>query len=144
MNSQALKVEPPKISKRIKAITIGGITLMCAMIFIAVVAYCYNYYPDQIMPELEFTMRQGDRREVRDSNLVLELSDIKDNRCPTDANVMCVWEGEIQYVFHVSEKEIILGTVTDLKNGEKIDKYTLRYISGDEKQGVFVLQKNEK
>jgi hypothetical protein len=144
MNSQALKVEPPKISKRIKAVTIGGITLMCAMIFIAVVAYCYNYYPDQIMPELEFTMRQGDRREVRDSNLVLELSDIKDNRCPTDANVMCVWEGGIQYVFHVSEKEIILGTVTDLKNGEKIDKYVLRYISGDEKQGVFVLQKNEK
>ena len=28
------------------------------------------------------------------------------------------------------------------KDGEKIEDYTIRYVSGDEKQGVFVLQKD--
>lgn len=142
MNSQQLQVEPPKISKRVKAITIGGITLMCALIFIAVVAYCYNYYPDQITPELEFTMRKGDRREVRDTNLVIELSDIRDDRCSAKDGITCFWQGEIKYVFHVGNKEIILGSVLGAKDGEKIEDYTIRYVSGDEKQGVFVLQKD--
>ena len=143
MSSQ-VQVQPPEISKRVKAVTIGGITLMCAMIFVAVVAYCYNYYPDQITPEIEFTMRQGDRREVKGSNLVIELSRIDDNRCPADSSIACVWEGEINYVFHADNKEIVLGPVTDLKDGEKIEDYSIHYISGDEKQGVFVLQKDEK
>lgn len=142
MNSQPLQVEPPKISKRVKAITIGGITLMCALIFVAVVAYCYNYYPDQITPELEFTMRQGDRREVRDTDLVIELSDIRDDRCSTQDGITCFWEGEVKYVFHVDGREIILGSVLDSKDGEKVKDYTIRYISGDEKSGVFVLQKD--
>lgn len=142
MNSQQLQVEPPKISKRVKAITIGGITLMCALIFVAVVAYCYNYYPDQITPELEFTMRKGDRREVRDTNLVIELSDIRDDRCSAKDGITCFWQGEVKYVFHVGNKEIILGSVLGAKDGEKIEDYTIRYVSGDEKQGVFVLQKD--
>lgn len=142
MNSQQLQVEPPKISKRVKAITIGGITLMCALIFVAVIAYCYNYYPDQITPELEFTMRKGDRREVRDTNLVIELSDIRDDRCSAKDGITCFWQGEVKYVFHVGNKEIILGSVLGAKDGEKIEDYTIRYVSGDEKQGVFVLQKD--
>ena len=142
MNSQQLQVEPPKISKRVKAITIGGITLMCALIFVAVVAYCYNYYPDQITPELEFTMRKGDRREVRDTNLVIELSDIRDDRCSAKDGITCFWQGEVKYVFHVGNKEIILGSVLGAKDGEKIEDYTIRYVSGDEKQGIFVLQKD--
>lgn len=144
MNSQQLQVEPPKISKRVKAITIGGITLMCALIFVAVVAYCYNYYPDQITPELEFTMRQGDRREVKGTDLVIELSRIEDNRCPADGSITCIWEGEVNYIFRVDNKEIILGSVTDLQDGEKINEYSIHYISGDEKQGIFVLRKDEK
>lgn len=143
MNSQTI-VEPPKISKRVKAITIGGITLMCALIFIAAVAYCYNYYPDQITPELEFAMRKGDRREVRDTNFVIELSDIRDDRCSAKDGVTCFWQGEIKYVFRIGDKEIILGSVLDAKDGEKIEDYTIRFVSGDEKQGVFVLQKDEK
>ena len=143
MNSQP-QVQPPKISKRVKAVVIGGVTVMCMLIFTAVVAYCYNYYPDQITPELEFTMRQGDKRSVRESNLVLELSRIEDSRCPADSGVACIWEGELDYIFRVDNKEYVLGTITDLKNGEQIGDYTLRYVSGDDKSGIFVLQKTEK
>ncbi len=143
--SSKTTVKPPKISRRVKIVTISGITVMCALIFTVIVAYCYNYYPDQIVRDIEFTMREGDRRAVRESNdLVIELSRIEDARCPSDGYVMCFWEGEIRYFFQVDGKEIVLGTVTDLKDGEKIRDYTIRYISGDEKQGVFVLQKDEK
>jgi len=114
------------------------------VIFIAVVAYCYNYYPDHITPELEFTMRQGDKRAVRDSDLVLELAQIDDSRCPADKGAVCIWEGELAYTFRVDEKEYVLGSVSDVKSGERIGDYIIRLISGDDKSGVFVLQKAEK
>lgn len=142
MNSKTQIIEPPTISKRVKIVTIAGITLMSAIIFTIIVAYCYNYYPDSITPGIEFSMRQGDKRAVKDSSgLTLELSRIEDSRCLSGDNVMCVWAGEIQYVFRVDNQEIILGTATDARDGEKIKDYTIRYISGDEKSGVFVLQK---
>ena len=87
-------------------------------------------------------MRKGDRREVRDTNLVIELSDIRDDRCSAKDGITCFWQGEVKYVFHVGNKEIILGSVLGAKDGEKIEDYTIRYVSGDEKQGVFVLQKD--
>jgi len=142
MNSKTI-IQPPTISKRVKIAAIGGITIMSALIFVAIVAYCYNYYPNSITPGIEFTMRQGDKRAIKDSdNLVLELSRIDDGRCPTDGSVSCIWQGEIHYVFRVDDKEIILDSVADFKDGEKVGDFSIHFISGDEKSGVFVLQKD--
>ena len=146
MNSKP-QVQQIKISKRVKLAVVACITVMSIVIFAAIALYCSNYYPDTISEGIEFTMRIGDRRSVRgESNLVIELADIADNRCSSlnDPTVVCFWEGEISYTFRVDNEEVTLGTVTDANNGEKIKDYAIKYISGDEKSGVFVLQKSAK
>ena len=145
MNSQTI-AEPPKASRKTKTAIVICVTLMSMVIFGAVVAYCYNYYPDSITPGVEFTMRVGDRRVVNGSdNLVLELSRIDDStRCAPRDEAACVWEGEINYVFRVDNEEIIVGSVLDARKGEDVKGYNIRYVLGDEKYGVFILQKNEK
>ncbi|MCQ2571024.1 MAG: hypothetical protein MJ154_02140 [Candidatus Saccharibacteria bacterium] len=146
MNSKP-QVQQIKISKRVKLAIIACITIMSVVIFAAIALYCSNYYPDTISEGVEFTMRVGDRRAVRGTdNLVIELANIEDGRCSSIDNpsVVCFWEGEISYTFRVDNEEFTLGTVTDASDGEKIKDFAIKYISGDEKSGVFVLQKSEK
>ncbi len=143
MNSQNI-APPPTISKRTKHAIIVLVTLMTMVIFGAIVAYCYNYYPDSITPGIEFSMRQGDHRVINGSdNLVIELSRIDDNRCNPDKGTVCVWDGEINYVFKIENKEIILGSVLDARKGEDFSGYNIKFVSGDANSGVFILQKIE-
>ena len=101
--------------------------------------------PKHVKVDEEFELKVNEEVILSDlDNATLKLVSIKDERCKSEGGVVCFWEGQIVYVFNYEGNIVNLCSVLqDDRERPLDDNFSLSFISGDEKAGIFTLRKIE-